>query len=73
MNASLDDHEGPLGPPRFSLRSLFLAVTALGCLFGAMAALGSFWSLVILLFAALVAAHVIGNAVGTRLRIARQG
>ncbi len=68
MNVPCDEHEGPLGPPRFSLRMMFLAVTVLGCLFAAMAALGSFWSLVILLFAALVAAHVIGNAVGTRLR-----
>ena len=33
-----------------------------------MAALGSSWSIIILLFGCLVAGHVIGNSLGTRLR-----
>jgi hypothetical protein len=57
-----------LGPPRFTLRTMLLAVTALGCLFGVMSALGNMWSIAILLFGCLVAGHVIGNSLGTRLR-----
>ena len=62
------DRRDALGPPRFTLRTLLLVVTALGCLFGVMAALGSSWSILILLFGCLVAGHVIGNSLGTRLR-----
>ena len=68
MIARREEHDAVLGPPRFSLRTLFLSITVLGCLFGAMAALGSLWSLMILLFAGLVLAHVFGNAIGTTLR-----
>ena len=62
------DRPDALGPPRFTLRTMLLVVTALGCLFGVMAALGSSWSIIILLFGCLVAGHVIGNSLGTRLR-----
>ena len=62
------DRPNALGPPRFTLRTMLLAVTALGCLFGVMTALGSLWSIAILFFGCLVAGHVIGNSVGTRLR-----
>ena len=58
----------PLPPPRFSLRTLLLAVT----LFGVYC--GLFWWLPVSAMAGitvvgmLVAAHVCGNAVGTQLR-----
>jgi hypothetical protein len=57
-----------LEPPRFSLRALLLAMTALGCLFGLMAAVGGTWSLVLVFFLSLILAHVLGNSVGTKLR-----
>jgi hypothetical protein len=57
-----------LGPPRFTLRTLLAVITGLCCLFGLMAALGSLWSIAILLIAGLVLAHVLGNSLGTKLR-----
>jgi hypothetical protein len=63
-----DDHDGVLGPPRFTLRALLGAVTALGCLFGLMTALGTVWSMALVLFLTLIAAHVAGNSLGTKLR-----
>lgn len=63
-----DDLEAALGPPRFSLRALLVAVTVLCCVFGLMTALGSVWSMAILLFLCLVLAHVLGNSMGTRLQ-----
>jgi hypothetical protein len=63
-----DAQEPALRPPRFSLRTLLLVMSGLCCLFAAMAALGLLWSAVLLLFLSLVAAHVIGNSLGTRLR-----
>jgi hypothetical protein len=63
-----DDHEAGLGPPRFTLRTLLLAVTAMGCLFGLMTVLGSLWSMAILFFSCLIMGHVLGNSLGTTLR-----
>jgi hypothetical protein len=57
-----------LEPPRFSLRTLLLAMTALGCLFGLLTAVGNSWSLLILFFLSLATAHVLGNSFGTKLR-----
>jgi hypothetical protein len=62
------DNPTAVGPPRFTLRTMLLAVAALGCLFGVMSALGTVWSVAILLFGCLVAGHVLGNSLGTRLR-----
>jgi hypothetical protein len=71
MSVILTKHElqgSALDPPRFSLRALLLAMTALGCLFGLMSAVGGTWSLVLVFFLSLTLAHVLGNSVGTRLR-----
>ena len=62
------DIRPPLPPPRFSLRTLLLGVTACGLFCGA------FWwfspSIVALgaLLGLMIAAHVIGNSMGTHLR-----
>jgi hypothetical protein len=66
-----EDHElthTGLTPPRFSLRTMLLVVTALCCLFAVMAGVGMIWSAVLLLFLSLVVAHVLGNSLGTKLR-----
>jgi hypothetical protein len=63
-----EEQGSALGPPRFTLRQLLLAMTALSCLFGLMTAVGLWWSMAILLFLSLVLAHVLGNSLGTRLR-----
>ncbi|MGD9723668.1 MAG: hypothetical protein AB7O59_20205 [Pirellulales bacterium] len=57
-----------LRPPRFTLRTLLVSMTALCCLFAVMAAVGLLWSAVLSLFLGLVLAHVLGNSLGTRLR-----
>ena len=63
-----DSPEPALGPPRFSLRALLLAVSLLCGLFAVMAAVGMLWSAAIALFLGLILAHVLGNSIGTRLR-----
>ena len=63
-----DDSARLLGRPQFSLRTLFLALTAACGLFAGMASVGALvWSMIVM-FVLLVAAHVAGNAIGTRLR-----
>jgi hypothetical protein len=54
--------------PRFSLRTLWVAMTVLCCLFAVMAAIGLWLSAVLALFLSLLMAHVLGNSLGTRLR-----
>ena len=66
--SATEDPDAALKPPQFTLRALLVAMTALACLFAVMTAVGSVWSLAILLLLALVSAHVVGNAVGTKLR-----
>jgi hypothetical protein len=63
-----DEPNAALPPPQFTLRTLLVVMGALACLFAVMTAVGSLWSLAILLLLALVSAHVVGNAVGTQLR-----
>lgn len=65
---SADEPDATLKPPQFTLRTLLLAMTALAGLLAVMTAVGSFWSMAILLVLALGAAHVVGNALGTKLR-----
>jgi hypothetical protein len=63
-----EDPHAALKPPQFTLRTLLLTMTVLACLLALMTAIGSLWSLAILLLLSLVLAHVVGNAVGTKLR-----
>jgi hypothetical protein len=53
---------------RFTLRQLFLLVTLVSLVCGALALVGGTWSVVIGIGALLVGAHVLGNYIGTRLR-----
>jgi hypothetical protein len=63
-----DEQPGLLQPPQFRLRTLML-VTAICCgLFALFSIVSLLLSAFIVLFLLLVAAHVIGNALGTRLR-----
>lgn len=62
------DLGSPLPPPRFSLRTLWIVMTVLCCLFAVMAAIGLWLSAVLALFLSLLMAHVLGNSLGTRLR-----
>jgi len=55
-------------PLQFSIRTMLLAVAAAGGLFAVMGAVGPLWSVVLCWFLLLAAAHVAGNAQGTRLR-----
>ncbi len=57
-----------LEPPRFSLRTLLLAMTALCGLFGLMVTIGLLWSAAVVIVLSLVGAHVLGNSLGTALR-----
>ena len=68
MDSNLDDHRPGLKPPRFSLAALFVVVGVLGVLFAATSYLGSYATLLVILFILTVAAHVAGNAIGTQLR-----
>jgi hypothetical protein len=61
----------PLREPhllKFRLRQLFLWVTVLSVLFALIAATDGPWPWVIVIVALMVAAHVFGNLIGTRLR-----
>jgi hypothetical protein len=62
------DNGAPLPPPRFSLRTLLLAVTGIGIFFGLFWWLSPLAIAGMVLVALVVAAHVLGNAIGTKLR-----
>lgn len=68
MESNLDDHRPGLNPPRFSLASLFFGVAVLGVLFAAITYLGTYATLLVILFVLTIAAHVAGNSLGTQLR-----
>lgn len=63
-----EDYDATLKPPQFSLRSLLIGTTVVAALLTVMTAVGTVWSLAILFLVLLVAAHVLGNSLGTRLR-----
>lgn len=55
-------------PFQFRLRTMLLMVTLCGALCAIMHAVGPIWSAIFCFFTLLVASHVAGNAIGTRLR-----
>jgi hypothetical protein len=65
---SVDEQQGLLQPPQFRLRTLMIVTTACCGLFALFSAVSLLLSSFIVLFLILIGAHVIGNALGTRLR-----
>ena len=61
----------PLPMLQFRLKTLLIAVALCSAAFAVMAWIGAFWSMVLLFFVALIAGHVAGNAIGTKLRDGR--
>lgn len=57
-----------LGPPQFSMRGLLLVVAAFCLLFALLGWVGATWSIALVTLLVLLVGHVLGNALGTRLR-----
>ena len=68
VKPDVDDRRPGLPPPRFSLAALFWLIGVLGVLFAAMGYFGSHATLLLIVLALAVFAHVAANALGTRLR-----
>lgn len=70
MNAPLphaEEHHA-LPPPQFGLRAMFIAITLLSGLFALSLVIGPTWSGMLVFIIVFALAHVVGNALGTRLR-----
>lgn len=63
-----DDYDTTLKPPQFTIRALLMGTAAVALLLSVLMAIGAFWAAALLFLLLLVAAHVLGNSVGTRLR-----
>ncbi len=63
-----DDRRAGLDPPQFRLSTMLWGVALLAVLFALVSYFGLHSALVLTLFALAVAAHVAGNALGTKLR-----
>ena len=68
MSMSTDFNRRTGGAFRFRLRTMLLAVTLCGVACAVMQAVGPAWSAILGFGLLLVAMHVLGNAIGTRLR-----
>ncbi len=65
--------QGGLAPPRFSLQTFLVAIGALAFLMAVFRIAGPNFGIPAVFLLVLVAAHVLGNALGTRLRESRRG
>src|SRR5690349_20745099 len=63
-----DQHDGLLQPPQFRLRTLMIVTAACCGLFALFSVVSLLLSTFIVLFLVLIGAHIVGNALGTRLR-----
>lgn len=63
-----DDRRPVLQPPRFGLFSLLVAIAVISGLLAIVHYFGAYGACIAILFALCVVAHVMGNAMGTRLR-----
>jgi hypothetical protein len=63
-----DDRRPVLQPPRFGLLSLLVAIAILSALFAISHYFGTYGAAIAILFVLCVVAHVVGNALGTKLR-----
>jgi hypothetical protein len=68
MATSTDFNRRIGGPFQFRLRTMLLTVTLCGAACAVMNAIGPVWSVIFCFFVLLAAMHVLGNAIGTRLR-----
>jgi hypothetical protein len=62
------DYRRPLRPPQFTLRTLIWLITLLAVLFSLVNVVHPLMMAGLVLLTLLIAAHVAGNAIGTRLR-----
>jgi membrane protein implicated in regulation of membrane protease activity len=62
------DEPDAVRPPQFGLRTMLIGVTALSVLFALFTPLGALRWAALMLFVSLILLHVVGNALGTRLR-----
>ncbi len=63
-----DDRRPVLRPPRFGLLSLLAGIAVLSVLFAVSHYFGTYGAAIAILFVLCVVAHVVGNALGTKLR-----
>ena len=63
-----DDRRPALQPPRFGLLTLLVMVAVLSGLFAIIHYFGTYGAAIAILFGLCVVAHVVGNAMGTKLR-----
>jgi hypothetical protein len=63
-----DERPSLLEPPQFHLRTLMIVTAACASLFALFSVVSVLVSTFVVFFLVLIAAHVVGNAVGTRLR-----
>jgi len=63
-----DAAHGLLRPPQYGLKTLFWAVTLVAVLLSIMVSVGYVWAMAIGMAVLLVGSHVVGNALGKRLR-----
>jgi hypothetical protein len=68
MATSTDFKRRPGGAFQFRLRTMLLMVTLCGAACAVMHAIGPVWSAILCFMLLLAAMHVLGNAIGTRLR-----
>ena len=68
ISASQKQTESALKPPQFRLRTMLIAVAVICVLLAVMVAVGMIWAMALLMFVLLIAAHVVGNSLGTQLR-----
>src|SRR6185503_15726974 len=63
-----DDRRPALQPPRFGLFALLMAIGVIGALCAVLRYFGAYGAVIAILFFLCVVAHVVGNAMGTKLR-----
>ncbi len=63
-----EDPDATLKPPQFTLRTLLIGMAVVAVLLGVATTVGTYWSMAVGLLLVLIAGHVAGNSLGTKLR-----